>query len=274
MQFSKETEIGRYATAGIHRDHRAAVSKIASHSHFCFWIEASKTVVSSLGQKCHCQIAIQSLSKKLDEVARTVNVTTAIEKKQNTAKVRATTQQTPITPRVSMQRTPKRLTYAAALQKETRVPRQLEGRKSQPRMKPQPKARAPCTGASKFTSLKATETEAPPRIRQKALFVTNLAKETTELDVACHLRKIVPENVHVQVTKLRSANQDYYASFHVSVPQEIFADINDRNVWPVYSQFRPYRGQLQDYRRFETQQEESPRRKQPRLNAGEQSMSQ
>lgn len=122
--------------------------------------------------------------------------------------------------------------------------------------------------------MKASQAEIPPKARQKALFVSRSDVSTTGKDVVNHLRKVLPENVPINVTRLRSKNEKYYASFHVTVPSEVFQDIYDANVWPVKVQYRPYRGELQEYRKYgsinpaqEQGEANSPRRKSARLAA-------
>ena len=114
--------------------------------------------------------------------------------------------------------------------------------------------------------MRATEAELPPRTRQRALFITKLVSDTTAEDVLNHLRKVLPGDVPIQVTQLRSEYQEFHASFHVAVPPEVFGEINDSNIWPVKARFRPFRGKLHDYRKLNPNTEreeesESPRRK-------------
>ena len=176
----------------------------------------------------------------------------------------------PETPR--SQRTPRRkLSFAAATQQtasnlRASIPMR---EKQQPKTKFSNKLRGPSTGTSRLTSLRVTQAEVPPRIQQKALFVSKLDKTTTEEELLNHLRKIIPTNIPVQVTKLRSENQQFYASFHVATPAETFAEVNDSSIWPLGVQFRQYRGQLRDYTKFGNDSqtpENSPKRKIRRQN--------
>ena len=170
----------------------------------------------------------------------------------------------------------RRLSYAEVTRKEPKIPKKaLEEQRKQSLKQRAPsktnKTNTASQGASRFTSLRASQAKLPPKTRRKALFVTRLERETTTDEVLNHLREVLPRDVPIKVTELRSEYQDFYASFHVAVPPEAFREINDSNIWSVKARFRPFRGQLHGYRKLVPNNEdmeltESPRRKAARRN--------
>ena len=259
----------------------------------CFWTETSRAITSSISFQCRCQDTLKVLSGKIDQLMKRPAGSAVPERgtqQQMTQRappvsVNASGSNaqgsTPRTPRQRGTPTPaRRLSFAEAARQggnQLRASRQVRD-KTPARAKPQNKPRGPSTGTSRLTSLKASEAEVPTRTQQKALFVTRLDKEHSEQDVISHLRKILPSETPIQVTKLRGENQEFYASFHVAVPADAFAEINDSSIWPLGAQFRQFRGQLRDYRKFgsDTRHQgndpESPRRKMARVNPGRSDM--
>lgn len=244
----------------------------------CFWTEISKTVISSATIQCSCQNLFKALNEKVDKLVKKNHEPAVHERKQEPpqpSRHNATNMRdhTPRTPRPI--RTPQRkLSFAEVTRqvgnplKASRPPRD----KTPTRTKPQSKPRGHNTGTSRLTTLRATDAEVPQRMQQKALFVTRLEKDTSEQDLQIHLRKILPKEVPVQITKLRSEYQQFYASFHIAVPAEIFSEVNDDSIWPIGVRFRQFRGQLRDYRKLgnsnlsQENDQESPRRKMARSN--------
>ena len=239
----------------------------------CFWIETSKAILSSVTQRCSCQDALKALNEKLDHLLKKNNGPAALTNKHaqpqhQLSRANVPTPQTPRSRDAPFSRPRRQLNFAGVVQRESRTPRNklpVQRQTHDDRPKNQRSSNARREGPSRFTALRATEAEVPPRIHTKALSVSQLHKLTTDQDVIDHVRKIIPENASIRVTRLESEHQNYYATFHIAVPAEHFADINDGSVWPMKVQFRLYRGKLHDYRKFGFSEDktgtESPRRK-------------
>lgn len=121
-----------------------------------------------------------------------------------------------------------------------------------------------------MTSLQAADTSLiPERPRVKALFISKVRLDFSETHIRDHVIKILGDDAgSVAVTILESRHSNYYGSFHVQVPQEDFRYLLDKLMWPLGVQFRPYRGELKEYRIFgkaaEGQTENGKARKRPR----------
>ena len=200
----------------------------------CFGSDSAKTIMASIPVKCSTQLSIKALNEKLDQILKKSSGSAVPPNKQQQ------TARTPAPPTPRTHRTPnsqprKKLSYAEATQKESRNLTSCATSQKHAQKKPEHyrKVNTLATGTSRFTSLKATGVEIPPRVREKALCVSSLHKLTTDQDLMNHLRKVVADDVPMKIARLRSEHQKYYSSFHISVPPEAFDEIDDGSVWPV-----------------------------------------
>lgn len=105
------------------------------------------------------------------------------------------------------------------------------------------------TGTNKMTQLRAVEAHSvPDRPRVKALFVSRVELSHSADAIKEYVCRIIGADTEVKVTKLAGMNQEYYNSYHVQVAANKFNELLDPSVWPDGIHFRPYRGQLHQYR--------------------------
>lgn len=105
-------------------------------------------------------------------------------------------------------------------------------------------------GQCRFTKLKASTIQPPPRVPTRSLFVNKLSLETVGGDIVDQIETMLGRKTTVKVSKLKSLNEKYYSSFHVEVPLEDFNEINMPMLWPVGCDIRPFRGRLLPFRIF------------------------
>lgn len=232
----------------------------------CFWVQVSQKVASNLKNiqvKCDCTQRLQefeaklntSLKKFLDTVASTNHSKFDSNQSQVIAGGPAAAKQQQTTAHMH-KATPRALRFGNNNKADggrTPTSRRDAGGRARDAGSLRAHRYPPAMGLCKITQLRTSSAVPPPKVRERAIFLSRLDVQTTEDEIKDHLSKVLPSGVHAKVTKLAGKNTEYYSSFHISVPLEFFATIRDPMIWPEGAPCREYRGRLQQYRVYSEQ---------------------